>query len=688
MNMRRIILIALILGCAWASAVSGAEQADQLEISGPEHAAKLTFQEIQEGKLLVAVTDAQENPIRGLGVESFSIRQGVKTAKILSVTPLETSKEIGLNIVMVVDNSQSMRMRKAVEPLKTALEAFYKSVRPIDNIHAVVFSDRKTIPVSGRDLHAKVLQTSDVKQLRTFLSESLDDGLTDGTYLYDGIAAGLDIARRMPEKSNKFMVVFSDGEDLNSGLKRPDVRQAAQGIPNFSVYAVDYLPAQSANKFLQEFSAEHNGRSWKATSATELLPVFEAFSSTLLYRYVVDYRFAHPPTGSIAFGKPQLTIEEITTIDSAPLLNYVYFESGQSELPQRYEQFQNASETASFAEGDLSSGMHKYRHLLNIIGKRLRDNPDAAVQLIGCNADTADEKGRTDISLRRAESVRAYLHYIWQIEAQRITVDYRNLPEMPSTSRIAEGQAENRRVEIRSQHPAILDTVNSEYVQKVSDQEQLRIVPQIAAEAGLDHWKVTLQSGDHILHKFEGRGELPGELVLPLQAGLLEQITTCDHVRSTIEAVDKQANMLSVDNPEALPVNFVKRTELMSQVQGYKVKEQYALILFDYNSAAIKERNQAIVDRILARIEQIPDAAVSIVGHTDVIGSEEYNLKLSEKRAEAVQDQVIERAELLSKKMSVSGAGPHDPLYDNGLPEGRALNRTVTITLEYLEKQM
>jgi outer membrane protein OmpA-like peptidoglycan-associated protein len=79
----------------------------------------------------------------------------------------------------------------------------------------------------------------------------------------------------------------------------------------------------------------------------------------------------------------------------------------------------------------------------------------------------------------------------------------------------------------------------------------------------------------------------------------------------------------------------------MAQVQGYRVKEQYALILFDFDSAAIKERNEAIVERIIARMRLVPDAVVMVVGHTDNIGSEAYNLQLSERRAQAVRQSLI-----------------------------------------------
>jgi outer membrane protein OmpA-like peptidoglycan-associated protein len=82
-------------------------------------------------------------------------------------------------------------------------------------------------------------------------------------------------------------------------------------------------------------------------------------------------------------------------------------------------------------------------------------------------------------------------------------------------------------------------------------------------------------------------------------------------------------------------------------------------------------------------MQEVPDAKVDIVGHTDNIGKEAYNLKLSERRAEAVKGQF---AAVASDKMTMSGAGPQNPLYDNTLPEGRALNRTVTIDLEYEKK--
>ncbi|MFZ1984849.1 MAG: OmpA family protein [Desulfatitalea sp.] len=692
--MRKTILLSLMLWlcvgipCTLAAQAQTPAQTDPaaFEILGPANAAQLTYQAMEEGKVLVSVTDATDAPIKGLTPRDFTIRRGIKTAKIVSVDPLATSKEVPLNIVMVVDNSKSMQQRNAVGPLTSALDAFYKTLRPIDQVTAVVFDEKKTMTVNGRSLHARMLQTNDVKYLRTFLSQSLSSGLTEGTYLMDALMVGLDAARQLPESQYKFLVVLSDGEDLNSTVNKNDVEGAAQGIANFSAFAVDYMPTPAMDMFLSHLASSHSGRIWKAGSAAELLPIFEAFASTMLHRYIVAYRFTEPPIGTVAFAAPELTIEEVTTIDSSPLLNQIYFATGQSDLSDRYLLFKNQSETVGFDEKKLRGALEKHHHVLNIIGNRMQRHPEATLRLVGCNANTGAEKGRKDLSQSRAETVRSYLSNVWAIDPKRMTLEARNLPEKPSTSRIAEGQAENQRVEILADQAAILDTVDSAYIQKAAGTNPLRILQQVQSEAGIADWRLSLRCKDKEIHTLKGQGNLPTEWAVPLEATLLEEIATCDKVAMQLQATDTEANTLNSPEPASLPVHYVKRTEQMTQVQGYKVKEQYALILFDYDSDAIKARNQEIVERIIARMQQLPEASVSVTGHTDTIGSEAYNIQLSERRAKAVQKSVLQVAANTASRLEVQGVGPNTPLYDNTAPEGRALNRTVTITLEYLQK--
>jgi outer membrane protein OmpA-like peptidoglycan-associated protein/Mg-chelatase subunit ChlD len=679
--MRKIQLLTLVLLFCLLSAAWAAQQAP-LSVKGPANAQQLSFQEIEEGKLLVSVTDMDEKPIMGLLPKDFSVLKGNKTAIVTDVQPLATNEDVGLNIVVVVDNSKSMSFRKAVDPLLEALEALYAIFRPIDKIAVVVYDDKETVRVKGKKLHAKVLKSENIDSLRNMVRTQMTEMLTNGTYLFDAMAVGIDVARQWPEKSNKFMVVLSDGEDLNSEIKEVVVSDAAQSVPNFNAFTVDYMPSKTLDPFLSAFAGENSGMVWKASSAEELLPIFKKFSSTLLHRYIVSYRYLNAPSGTILFEPSQVTIEEISTIDSAPLLNYIFFDAGQSELSEKYIQLKNQAETDSFSETALTAVMDKYRHLLNIIGRRMRQYPEASITLVGCNSNTGSESGRKDLSRSRAEAVRAYLRYVWGIAGDRMTVEARNLPEAPSTNRIEEGQAENQRVEIRSDHPGMLDTVKSEYAEKRSDVQKIRVAPKISAEAGVREWKMTLKCDNAIIGAFKGAGDLSPNYDLPLEKTHLEKMANAGRITADLQVTDKEDEVLVLDDA-VLPVKFIRRKEQLAQKQGYTVREKYALILFDYDSATIKSRNKIIVDRIVARMQAVPNAKMDIVGHTDNIGKEAYNIKLSERRAIAVKEQF---AAMQSGGMMMSGDGPHNPLYSNDTPEGRALNRTVTIDLEYEKK--
>ena len=130
-------------------------------------------------------------------------------------------------------------------------------------------------------------------------------------------------------------------------------------------------------------------------------------------------------------------------------------------------------------------------------------------------------------------------------------------------------------------------------------------------------------------------------------------------------------------------IKYIKRMEQKTQKLEYKVIEKYALILFDYDSAEIKAQNATILDRVVKRIKELPEAKVTIVGQTDIIGKEDYNVLLSERRAKAVYQNVIDSDIPMPERIVFRGNGPYNPPYDNATAEGRSFNRTVTITIEY-----
>jgi outer membrane protein OmpA-like peptidoglycan-associated protein/Mg-chelatase subunit ChlD len=670
--------------CIALTLASGAMADEALKLTGPESVAQLEFRELENNKLLISAYDRDGNPVLNLTKDDFTVSRAGKMARILSLDPLALSQEVSLNIVMVVDNSFSMKMRNAIQPVLLAMENIFKILRPIDNVTLIVFQDRNTMPFGDRNLHVNWKQSSNVEELRAFLKDSFDQGLTEKTYLFEAMLAGILKVREMPSDANKFMIIFSDGEDINSAFKSTVVTRAAAGLTNFEAYAIDYMPGKQLDGFLNSFSKSHGGAAWKAYEADELPSIFEAVSSKMIHRYVLAYYF--PPTGDITMVPSVINIEEVTTIETSPMLNYIYFDTGSSIIPERYKLFNLQKETTEFSENALRGGQEKYLHMLNVIGSRLAQNTNATIRIIGCNSDFGEEKDRTDLSRSRAESVRAYFQYIWGISPERMEISTRNLPEIPSTSRLDLGREENQRVEIRTDFLEILDPVRSTYIDIRSDADSIRILPQIESEYDLVSWEINFLSDEGPVETISGDGPIQSDMVLSSEAFLPENLAGYGHLNATVAVTDINGKTFEIESTP-VNINFIRREQLRAQNLGYMVEEKYALILFDFDRSDIKERNAVIVNHIVNRIRAIEDVAVNIVGHTDIIGSEDYNIKLSQRRAKAVYDQLL--AALGKEKehaIQYSGVGPFDPLYDNILPENRALNRTVTITLIYQQK--
>lgn len=685
-EMKKISLLLFCLLC-YLPSVGYAADDEEIHVAVSRGAETVTHQVIDENVLLVSVRDVDDNPIKGLTLGDFTITKGQQKAKILSVESLEKSREVGLNIVFVIDNSASMEQRNAVEPLLSALSAFLEMIRPIDKVTLILFDDRRSISIDGRNLHVKTFQSNDPQTLREFVGNQFEKGMTDKTVLYEAMLAGIDVAKRLPAKENKFLVVFSDGKDLNSAYETSEVISASAGIDNLEVFAVDYMPDPELDPFLKTFSETHGGQILKASSATDLLPIFQSFATKLIHRYIVTYTFLFPPKGRVKIWPERATIEEVTTIDSAPLLNYIYFEKGESEISPRYQLLDQQSDTRAFDAGQFKGALEKYRHVLNVFGRRLADHPETRITIVGCNSNYGKEKRKLELSRGRAEAVQAYLRYIWGIDPSRMTVKARNRPEAPSTNRIEAGRVENQRVEIHSDTAAIMDTVQSTYMEIVSDEAAILVEPNIIADHGVESWWITLYGDGVPFHEINGQGRLNPDYPFLLKELGLKKIGRYETIGAKIKVRDTAGHAFETFAENQTMIRFIKRDERVSQKMGFKVLEKYALILFDYDSAEIKDRNRIIVDRIIERMKVLQNVALTITGHTDTIGERAYNQKLSERRAKAVYDQMIAAGMTAGENITFKGVGPDEPLYDNTLPEGRALNRTVTVTLEYQQTQ-
>jgi outer membrane protein OmpA-like peptidoglycan-associated protein len=101
-------------------------------------------------------------------------------------------------------------------------------------------------------------------------------------------------------------------------------------------------------------------------------------------------------------------------------------------------------------------------------------------------------------------------------------------------------------------------------------------------------------------------------------------------------------------------------------------------ILFDVDSATIKPPAAAGVDNLANVLTRYPKTTITVAGYTDNTGRSDYNVRLSERRANAVRFALTDRG-VTGDRISSMGFGAENPVASNATPDGRAQNRRVEI---------
>jgi len=101
-------------------------------------------------------------------------------------------------------------------------------------------------------------------------------------------------------------------------------------------------------------------------------------------------------------------------------------------------------------------------------------------------------------------------------------------------------------------------------------------------------------------------------------------------------------------------------------------------VYFDFDSSELRPESITELERVVQFMNDIPTSTAKIVGHTDSIGTVEYNQALSDRRAKAVYDYLASRG-VSPSRMQAIGMGESDPVADNATAEGRQLNRRVML---------
>ncbi len=108
------------------------------------------------------------------------------------------------------------------------------------------------------------------------------------------------------------------------------------------------------------------------------------------------------------------------------------------------------------------------------------------------------------------------------------------------------------------------------------------------------------------------------------------------------------------------------------------IEEKFILrgVNFESGSAALTPDSYGILDQVVKSLKAYPEVRIEIAGHTDDVGKDEYNMGLSQRRAEAVKQYLVNSG-LSADRIVARGYGETSPIAANGTPAGRAENRRI-----------
>jgi len=192
--------------------------------------------------------------------------------------------------------------------------------------------------------------------------------------------------------------------------------------------------------------------------------------------------------------------------------------------------------------------------------------------------------------------------------------------------------------------------------------------------------------GDGVLDKFDRCPDTPKGVTVdangcPLDTdgdGVYDYMDKCP---DTPEGVAVDANGCPLDTDGDRVYDYLDKCP--ETPEGAEVDQRGcwvydAVVLFDFDSYEVKSDAYPMLDAGASVLKENPDVRVEIQGHTDNKGSGEYNMKLSEKRAEAVMNYFVEQG-IQAERLTVTGYGLTRPAYPNDTPVNQAKNRRVEL---------
>lgn len=206
------------------------------------------------------------------------------------------------------------------------------------------------------------------------------------------------------------------------------------------------------------------------------------------------------------------------------------------------------------------------------------------------------------------------------------------------------------------------------------ENDVLVIRPKAEDNMAIRNWSISIYApaGD-VFKTFAGNGDVPDEILWDGVGSNMDIVESAADYYIELEATDRAGNA-TVSERDKLQVDIL----VIVTERGLKMR--ISNIEFAFGRADILEKGQFILDRVAVILRKYENYDVIIEGHTDDIGEEDYNLKLSEERAASVQVYLISKG-IEKERLQFIGMGETVPLYPNRGSENRRRNRRVEFLL-------
>jgi outer membrane protein OmpA-like peptidoglycan-associated protein len=167
-----------------------------------------------------------------------------------------------------------------------------------------------------------------------------------------------------------------------------------------------------------------------------------------------------------------------------------------------------------------------------------------------------------------------------------------------------------------------------------------------------------------------------------------QQLTSAQQHAAMTEAQLAQERQARIDAEkrakEALE-NLAKMASIKEESRGLVITLSGA-VLFPSGQAALLPAAMSSLDNVVTALKSTPDRNITVEGHTDSVGTRDYNIDLSLRRADAVRQYLVSRG-LPGEIVKAQGLGPDRPVASNSTPDGRANNRRVEIIVSPPERK-